>query len=120
MKRNLNIYSKYFIIALSFLLFNEHFVFAHPPTSIDLICDKEENLINIEINHVARNIRKHYIRKVYVQINDAEPIKITYTKQEKVSGFNVELPTELESGDSVKVKTICSEAGRKEETFTIP
>lgn len=93
---------------------------AHPPTEINLSYDLEKKNLHVEARHVARNPRKHFIRKIVVYQNDVEAAKRFYAWQTSASMLSADVALEAVTGDVLRVEAVCSEAGRKETTSVIP
>ena len=113
---------KFKIVILGFIL---GFIFiplalAHPPSRIELKFDPKVQELSIEIKHVSRDVRKHHIRKLQVFLNNENILDLTIAQQERNTGLSYHLPVKAKTGDEIKVKAICSEAGFKEETLVVP
>jgi hypothetical protein len=92
----------------------------HPPGPIDLQYDPQTKVLHAELRHVTDNQRQHHIRRLYVYKNDAPTQKFSYVKQTTATRLIQDVPLDASSGDTIRVKAVCSEAGYKEETLVIP
>lgn len=93
---------------------------ATPPSEITLDYDFKTKNLHCEMNHPTRNVRKHYIRTIYVYLNDQEVDKQILNHQESASKALLDVPIDAKSGDVIRLKAICNDAGSKEVSFTIP
>lgn len=111
----------FIFLASCAVLFNALPAFAHPP-KIELVYDQELQTLKITITHITNNPREHYIRALMVYKDDEEdPIQdIRSVMQKHPTQYTEEIPLELQSGDKITVKGICSEKGYKVETLLIP
>jgi len=86
--------------------------YAHPPRLVELqySADSLELVINVE--HLTQKPRKHYIRRLFVYVNGDLVDIIRHINQKHVKGFEDTILLEnIEPGDVIKVKAICSKAG---------
>ncbi len=90
------------------------------PGPIDLQYDPQTKVLHAELRHVTDNQRQHHIRRLYVYKNDAPTQKFSYVKQTTATRLIQDVPLDASSGDTIRVKAVCSEAGYKEETLVIP
>ncbi len=110
---------KNFLIMLFILEFSGA-AWAVPPSKIELSYDPEKKNLHIEVDHVTRKNRKHYIRYINVYQNDAEVKSFHYVVQEQSSSVAEDLFLEANKADVVRVKAQCTESGPKEEALVIP
>ena len=69
---------------------------------------------------MTSNSRKHFIRRVVIYKNDEEVEKRSYVQQTTAAMLIEDLALEAVTGDVLRVKAVCNEAGRKEIIFVIP
>ena len=119
-KRRLLIMKRVNLFILFFLVFLVIDSWAHPPSDITLEYDKERKILKILLKHVTEDIQEHRIRKIIVTKNNEEPLKFYYSSQTSPKEFIQEISLEAQSGDTIVVKAICSQAGNKEETLLVP
>ena len=93
---------------------------ARPPSEVIVEKNAEVGGLHIEVKHVSRNIRKHFIRHMYVYINDSEIKSFSYPAQKSPPGFSEDIQVETQSGDVVRVETVCNESGKDTYTVTLP
>jgi len=93
---------------------------AHPPSNIKLTYDPETEILHVSLIHRSSDPRSHRIRKIILYQNDEETDHFFYPKQTNGAGLEEDLYIEVESGDVVRIKAICSEAGSGEAEITIP
>ena len=93
---------------------------AHPPSNMTLDYDLEKRVLHITMKHVTNNSREHYIRLIVIYKNGEEFASYFLPYQVSPKGIDREVAMDAETGDEIKVKAICSDAGRKEVTLTIP
>ena len=116
--------NKYFlgllVSAVVFLVFKPSIVTAIPPDSIDLEYNKETKTLHIDVAHISKKPRKHFIRELVVSQNDKEVKSYRFNKQPSPQGLTQDVTFEASSGDVIRVLAICNDAGRKEEEIKIP
>lgn len=95
-------------------------VFAHQPAKMDLKYDEKTNMLKIDLTHVTQHTRTHYIRRVMVFKNEEKVEEFFYSAQKNPQGLSLEVRVEAKSGDQLRVKAICKEAGFKEEKYLLP
>ena len=105
--------------AIIILLLSVNAASAHPPSKIELSYDDKEHMLTVDIAHVTSDVVKHHIRKITVYKNDEELESYYFVKQTP-QGLVDKIPLEAKSGDNIRVKVICKEAGFKEESLVIP
>lgn len=93
---------------------------ARPPAEIQLIYDKDLKRLHIEVRHVSKNPRKHFIRKLLLSKNNKELESFSYVQQTTAAALIQDVSLESVTGDVITVEAVCNEAGRKEETLIIP
>ncbi|MFC1510104.1 hypothetical protein ACFL49_00385 [Candidatus Omnitrophota bacterium] len=106
------------IISCVFML-NASMAFSRPPSSIELHYDQENSLLSIDVKHISRKVHKHYIRRVLLFKNDELVETFVFVKQQKPTGFLLEVSIDLLAGEEIRVKMICSKAGRKEQILIV-
>ena len=94
-------------------------IFAHPPTSIELDYDIQEQRLHFVINHVSSNLRKHHIRKVVVKKNGKEKSVLHFPTQTRPRQLIGDLKIQAELDDTLSLKAICSQAGYLEESIIV-
>ena len=92
---------------------------AHPPSEIYLNYALEIKTLHIEIKHVSDSLREHHIRRLIVYRNDEEVQTLNFNTQ-KPPGLETDIIVETKPGDTLRVTAICSEAGNREQSLTIP
>lgn len=96
------------------------FSWARLPSKIDMSYDAQEKNLHLEIEHVTKNPRAHFIRNIVIYKNDVEIKKSLHVQQTSHAMLVEDAALEAASGDVIRVKARCNEAGYKEETFVIP
>lgn len=95
-------------------------VFSHPPKSVKLTYNKEDNKLTIDALHGVSNVETHYINTITIFVNDVEKEKINLTKQSSLEAENyVYKIGNLKAGDKVKVIANCNKMGKKAGEITI-
>ncbi|MDP2652662.1 MAG: hypothetical protein Q8Q08_01380 [Candidatus Omnitrophota bacterium] len=115
-------YQRFFVRGLAGVLLTVGIVtsaWATPPQKMDAVYDPKTKVLTITIDHVSRNLREHRIRKVVVYRNDKEAGEYHYATQTSPSQLIQEIPIDILPEDTIRVEAICSDAGRKEESFVI-
>ena len=72
---------KILTILVCFLALSQN-VYAHPPSSIDLVYNKNSQVFTLTINHRIAG-KGHFIKQITVNINGEEIKSKTYTFQQK-------------------------------------
>jgi len=115
MKRNL--LNLLFVLSV-FLLCNTT-AWGHPASQIELKYDIEEQNLNIQLKHVSKNPRKHFIRRIFIYKNDEEVEVLRFVTQNSGKGLSVDVALDAQANDTIRIKTICNVAGRKEKTLVV-
>lgn len=87
---------------------------AHPPKKVSITYDKETGKITVTAEHSVKDVKKHYISKAYVMVNDEEIKVEEFTEQTDLTTavLVIDMP-ELKAGDIVKVKAKCNKSGAR-------
>lgn len=93
--------------------------FARPPQSIALHYDSKMNVLKMDVKHISKEQKYHYIRTIKIFKNDKEEQVIYNRQQVNPSGFEDEFEIVAEDGDELKVSLYCSKGGVKSETLTV-
>jgi len=101
-------------VLVGIFIFTTQLSFAHPPTDIQLQYDSQKDLLLIDIKHLSRDKRKHYIQKIQVTKNEEAPIVNYYRQQVQPNSFYVEIPLTAEENDVITVKAYSRKGGTKE------
>ena len=107
------------IFSIFILFFLVPIGWARPPSEIKLDYDKDKKILHIDVMHVSSDLPDHRIRKMVVYKNELA-LRTFYYANQRATGILQDVDLDLQPGDTVKVLAICSEAGQKEETMTIP
>ena len=95
--------------------------FAHPPSELNLEYDLQNGSLHVSMTHVVTgSMREHHIREIILYKNDKEYSKHFFAKQTSGSQHAADLPLVAKTGDEIRVKAICSQAGYGEAVLTIP
>ncbi len=108
---------------LSILLFSVLFVqltFAHPPHKIDLSFNLQDHVLTVVAEHDTKNVVKHRIGQIVVQLNGDEIIQQTFVIQlnpdEQKATY---LIPGAKAGDEIAVIAKCSIYGKKKVKITV-
>lgn len=107
------------VMIIVFLAMAGH-AMAHSPSQITLSYDADKKNLHVEMQHVTKNPRKHFIRKLSIAKNGKEIDSRAYVQQTTAAMLIEDIPLEAVTGDVVRIEAICNEAGRKEATLVIP
>ena len=99
-----------FLLGLIFLMGGTN-AQAHPPKNIEAEYIQEEGKLYILIEHLSRDPREHYIRKVTISVNGEEVITERMHQQVDPNKVVLTLDLEAEGGDQIEIKAYCSEGG---------
>ncbi|MFA5059761.1 MAG: hypothetical protein WC676_03955 [Candidatus Omnitrophota bacterium] len=94
--------------------------FAHPPSGVELSYDSANGALTVQAEHVSKNPRKHYVRRIAVSKNQEDPVGFSFSSQNSASRVFEQIPFQANRDDVIHAKLICSEAGQSEATITIP
>lgn len=111
---------KIYLLFVVLFFFLTKLAWATPPSNIELEYDATERVLHITLRHVTHNVREHRIRRLIIYKNDEEIKSYYMPSQPSPKGIDKKVSLEAESGDEIRVKAICSEAGIGEATLTIP
>ncbi len=111
---------KTFALAVTILLATAVLSWARPPLSVDLLYDAKAKVLKVSIKHPSNNPRKHFIHRIYIYKNKEEPVKYFYNQQTSNEGLDAEIPLELKSKDTIRVKAFCIDAGQMETELSLP
>ncbi len=106
-------------LVICFLFNFPSIIASHSPSKVTFQYDFVQKKLHIEMHHVTRKTRKHYIRRLSVYKNDQEVQVFAYNHQATTSIFTQDVDVEAMVGDRFRVQAICMEAGRIDETWTV-
>ncbi len=108
---------------LSVMLFSFLFVqiaFAHPPSKVDLNFNLQDHILTVVAVHNTKDVVKHRIGKIVVQLNGNEIIQQTFAIQlnpdEQKATY---LIPGAKTGDEITVTAQCSIYGKKKVKITV-
>ena len=107
------------IVVVALQLVCSPLVFALSPSKIELIYDDKAKVLHISLEHITKDPRRHYIRKITVTKNNEKPMEFHYSSQPTTSSLSQDVSIELKAKDTIAVTAICNKAGRKTETLKI-
>jgi len=87
---------------------------AHPPSNIELQFDNETKILQINVTHPVTDVKKHFINKIEVYLDDELMIIQNFKKQkDNKSQEATYLLFDAVVGSKIKVRAICSISGSK-------
>ncbi len=93
---------------------------AHPPSSIDLQFDEEQQILTVIMNHSVNNSNKHYINKVSVKLNKQPIIEQKFTRQfDNKQQMAIYRIIDAKSGDTVEVTAFCNLSGKMKQEIIV-
>lgn len=92
---------------------------AHPPSEVRMAYDFEDKALKLDMAHVTRDRKSHFIRRVDLSLNGEERDTIYFPFQKSRTTFETDISLEAEAGDVVYVKIYCGEGGTEEAELTI-
>ena len=95
-------------------------VLAHPPSDIKLSYNKESSVLNIQMRHVTRNVRKHFIWKIDIFRNGMEVDSIRFVKQASPTMHEANINVSAEGNDKISIEAFCYEAGIGNASIVVP
>lgn len=93
---------------------------AHPPLDIALEYDHENQTLHVEMEHIVRNMKDHYIRKTLITKNNGTPIEEYSRRQTTPTSYVMDVPLPAKTGDQITVEAFCSEGGSLSATLIVP
>ena len=84
------------------------FVWATPPTTLDLTYDPATGVLHVEAKHISDHLDKHYLRRLVIDRNGAKEKEIAYTRQKYPSKFVEDIPFIAKPGETIAVEVFCS------------
>lgn len=87
---------------------------SHPPSSIGVQYDKDNNTLMLDVKHLSRDNIGHYIQRIDVQKNQDPPRSYTYRQQVHPNFLNVDLDMAIEVGDELTIHAYSRQGGVKE------
>lgn len=92
---------------------------AHPPSSMDISYDTDDQTLNVTISHGVSNVDSHYIERLEVRKNDSVYLSRDYTSQPSTSTFTYSLDVPATEGDTLSVTAICNQYGSLQKTLVV-
>lgn len=112
---------KKFFMAWAIMLSLSGIAWGHPPSSIDLGYSSSEKKLHVEVRHVSSNKHGgHFVHKLAAHKNDLEVNTSKYAKQTSAAMLISDIPLAAVSGDVLRVKAFCNDAGSREQTLIVP
>ena len=95
-------------------------IFATSPQKVELKFDKSTGILEVIIKHKSKDVEKHYIDEVIVEVNGEEVAVETIEEQSDKVFENLEFTLEdVNVGDEIKVIAKCNKFGRKSEKLEV-
>lgn len=86
--------------------------YAHPPSQIEVVFNKETKELSATIVHPVSNSAKHWINKVDIGLNGEEIIEQKISRQEENGQQTVRYYiSDAKAGDTISVEAYCSVSG---------
>ena len=109
---------KYLLVIV--LLVSSALLLAHPASKVDLSFDKETSVLTVNFNHKVKDIDKHFILEIRVELNGEKIIEQMLEKQDNLETGEVFYKiVDAKPGDEIKVRTKCNKFGKKSAKLTI-
>ena len=86
---------------------------------IDLDYDIEEQILSVSIEHVSRDRREEYIRKVIIYRNGGFLLDEYYNIQRDPARFEEDYEIEAREGDEITVEAFAAEGGKKSASIIV-
>jgi len=93
---------------------------AHPPSAMDASYDAEKKNLHVGMQHVTKNPRKHFIRRLSVVKNGEAVDDRSYVQQTTATMLVDDIHLEAVTGDVLRIEAICNKAGREEAVLVVP
>ncbi len=108
------------IISIFALMMISVGIFATSPQKIELKFDKNTGVLEVTIKHKSKDVEKHYIDEVIVEVNDEEVAVKTMEEQSDSVIEKLEFTLKnIKKGDEIKVIAKCNKFGRKSEKLEV-
>lgn len=92
---------------------------AEPITGIHLDYDLKNHTLALTVDHLSRDGREEYVRKIIISKNDKEVLTKYYRIQYRRQYHDDEVLIEAKEGDVLKVKAYASEGGTFTQSLTV-
>lgn len=90
--------------------------FAHPPSKIVLVFDKEKSILDCVVYHDVKNPQNHFIEEIAVFVNGKEVLKKEFSGQDnKNTQPFVTALKDISPGDVISVEADCNVFGKRTE-----
>ncbi len=108
---------KILVFFMAVLLISTSSVFAHPPREIKV--ELKEGQVKVVVIHPAPNPKRHYIKRIEIEITDQEKLEKTFIKQNgNVQKAVFQIPP-LKAGDRLQIVGYCSRFGELKKEIEI-
>jgi desulfoferrodoxin (superoxide reductase-like protein) len=102
------------LIATVWLLAMVSSVFGHPPQSVKTAFISELGLLTIAVGHDSKDVSKHFVNKIEVNLNGKKIIEQEFGSQENDDGQIVLYRViDARAGDKLEVVASCNIQGKK-------
>jgi hypothetical protein len=103
-----------------FLISFVQLALAHPPSKIDLSFNLQDHILTVVAEHDTKDVVKHRIDQIIVQLNDNEIIQQTFAIQlDQDEQKATYLIPDAKAGDEIVVTARCSIYGKKKVKITV-
>jgi len=95
-------------------------VFATAPKKVELKLNKNTGVLEVTVIHKVKDVEKHYIDEIIVEVNGEQVAVKNPEKQTDVQQETIEFVVEnLKPGDEIKVSAKCNQFGKKSAKLTV-
>jgi len=105
---------------LSLVLIPTGFASGHPPDSIELVFDTIENMLQVTVHHYVKDLSKHYVNQIVVELNGEKIIEQKFKSQSdsrvQAVGYRI---IDARPGDEMVVTAGCNISGRKKAKIVV-
>ncbi|MFH1479287.1 MAG: hypothetical protein ABIG92_05900 [Candidatus Omnitrophota bacterium] len=109
------------IILVVFSLFlSGRIAYAHPPSDIEAVYDRETKSLNVTVYHDVRTPERHFVESVSIKLNDKDLIVREFKSQTNESTQKFGIPVENDGLDNaVTIEAFCNLSGDLEKTIVV-
>lgn len=110
---------KIILLLNSFLVFNI-FLFAHPPSEINIEFNLKNKEVKVIINHNVKNTTDHYIERITLLLNDKKIIEqISSVQIDNARQIYIYIIPELKHKDKITISAKCNKFGTLKKDFVV-
>lgn len=107
------------VLATLTVLFSAAPVEAHPPSSVSIEYDMEEELLTVDVTHSVGDPQTHFIYNVVVEVDGDVVIDENYNSQPDETIFQYTYELSVEEGSTIVTTAYCNQQGSGSDTIQV-